>query len=88
VHPSLTVKLGIAAFLFAIGAMLILYVAFAKSSFELLIPGLVLVVATGPLIPYYRYKRQSSYVKPTDQEIINEATLIAKLPKESKNAEK
>jgi len=72
-------KFIIATGLFAIGAVLIIYVFLMKTSFELLIPGFILVAFAGPAYYFYRYEIQSNLQHKTDDEILKQAEIESKL---------
>jgi hypothetical protein len=76
---SSRLKFSIATGVFAIGALMILYIVINVSHFELLIPGFILVGLAGPATYYFYAKLKSSYTKSTDEELLRRAQIESTL---------
>lgn len=60
---------------------------FTYDHFELLLPGVILVIISGPLM-YYFYTKSKSNSKMSDEEILRQAEIEARIPKENDDGKK
>lgn len=85
---SIRTKLFIAVGVFGIGAVLSVIPALTKEHFEFLIPGILLLAVSAPVMYYLQAKQKSGYEHQSDEEIIKQATQESQPSKRSNDDKK
>ena len=81
-------KFLISTAVFAVGAIMAVTPYFTMGSFWLLIPGVTLVAASAPFMYYFYAKTKYGHKTMTEDELLRQAQLEARIPKENNDAKK
>lgn len=82
------VKFFIAVAVFTAGAIMAVTPYFTLGSFWLLIPGVLLVAVSAPFMYYFYAKTKYERKSMTEEEVLRQAQLEARIPKENDDAKK